>query len=160
MITSLRNLLAALQPPPPDADAATDEHLLQLATAVMLIEVMRADATFHDDERRAVLEALRHEFQLSADEAARLSELAETTARTSTDLYAFTSRIDERFDMPRKLRMIEHMWRVALADNHLSAHERHVMWRIADLLHVPHGAYHHARLRAQQQSGTAPPAPA
>jgi hypothetical protein len=43
--------------------------------------------------------------------------------------------------------MIEHMWRVAYADGHLSEHERHVMWRIADLLHVPQGAYQHARLR-------------
>ena len=156
MLKTLQNLFAVLQPPPPGADAATDEHLLQLATAVMLIEVMRADASFHDDERSAVLDALRHEFKLGPDEAARLSELAETTAQTSTDLYAFTSRIDERFDMPRKLKMIEHMWRVALADNHLSAHERHVMWRIADLLHVPQGAYHHARLRAQQQGDTPP----
>jgi uncharacterized tellurite resistance protein B-like protein len=40
------------------------------------------------------------------------------------------------------------MWRVAYADGHLSAHERHVMWRIADLLHIPQGAYHHARQRA------------
>ena len=78
----------------------------------------------------------------------RLAELAETTAHAATDLYAFTSRIDERFEMPQKLKMIEHMWRVAYADGHLSAHERHVMWRIADLLHVPQGAYHHARQRA------------
>jgi uncharacterized tellurite resistance protein B-like protein len=54
--------------------------------------------------------------------------------------------------MPQKLKMIEHMWRVAYADGHLSAHERHVMWRIADLLHVPQGAYHHARQRAQQDA--------
>ena len=57
--------------------------------------------------------------------------------------------------MPQKLRMIEHMWRVAYADGHLSAHERHVMWRIADLLHVPQGAYVHARMRAEQQAGAA-----
>jgi uncharacterized tellurite resistance protein B-like protein len=50
--------------------------------------------------------------------------------------------------MPQKLKMIEHMWRVAYADGTLSAHERHVMWRIADLLHVPQGAYQHARQRA------------
>jgi uncharacterized tellurite resistance protein B-like protein len=49
--------------------------------------------------------------------------------------------------------MIEHMWRVAYADGHLSAHERHVLWRIADLLHVPQGAYVHARLRAQRDAG-------
>lgn len=154
MLRTLHNLLAALQPPPPGAAAADDEHLLQLATAVMLVEVMRSDATFHDDERLAVLAALRDKFELTADEAARLAELAETTAQAATDLYAFTSRIDERFDMPQKLKMIEHMWRVAYADGHLSAHERHVMWRIADLLHVPQGAYHHARQRAQEAAGS------
>ena len=153
MLKTLQNLLAALQPPPPGAAAVDDEHLLQLATSVMLVEVMRSDATFHNDERLAVLAALRDKFQLTVDEAARLAELAETTAHAATDLYAFTSRINERFEMPQKLKMIEHMWRVASADGHLSAHERHVMWRIADLLHVPQGAYHHARLRAQQESG-------
>ncbi len=152
MLRTLQNLLAALQPPPPGAADADDEHLLQLATAVMLVEVMRSDSTFHDDERFAVLAALRSKFQLTVDEAARLAELAESTAHAATDLYAFTSRINERFDMPRKLQMIEHMWRVAYADGHLSAHERHVMWRIADLLHVPQAAYHHARLRAQQDA--------
>jgi uncharacterized tellurite resistance protein B-like protein len=152
MLKTLQSLLAALQPPPPGAAAADDEHLLQLATAVMLVEVMRSDATFHDGERLAVLAALRDKFQLTADEAARLAELAETTARAATDLYAFTSRINERFEMPQKLKMIEHMWRVAYADGTLSAHERHVMWRIADLLHVPQGAYQHARQRAQQNA--------
>jgi uncharacterized tellurite resistance protein B-like protein len=44
---------------------------------------------------------------------------------------------------------------VAYADGTLSAHERHVMWRIADLLHVPQGAYQHARMRAQEAAGSA-----
>ena len=55
--------------------------------------------------------------------------------------------------MARKIRMIEAMWQVAYADGRLSEHERHVLWRIADLLHVPQGAYVHARMRAQQQAG-------
>lgn len=149
MFKTLNQLLAALQPPAPGAARADEEHLLQLATAVMLVEVMRSDTSFHDDERRAVLAALRDKFSLADDEAERLTELAQTTAQAATDLYAFTSRINQRFEMPQKLRMIEHMWRVAYADGHLSAHERHVMWRIADLLHIPQGAYHHARQRAQ-----------
>ena len=70
--------------------------------------------------------------------------------------FVFTSRINEAFEMEQKLRMIEHMWRVAYADGHLGAHERHVLWRVADLLHVPQGAYVHARLRAQQDAGAAP----
>jgi uncharacterized tellurite resistance protein B-like protein len=148
MLKTLKDLFNSLQPPP--AESVDAKHLLQLATAVMLVEVMRADSNVHADERTAVLSALRSKFDLTTDEAQRLSELAQTTAHQATDLYAFTSRINEHFDMPAKLRMIELMWGVAYADGHLSAHERHVLWRIADLLHVPKGAYHHARLRAQQ----------
>jgi hypothetical protein len=41
------------------------------------------------------------------------------------------------------------MWQVAYADGHLAAHENHVLWRMADLLHVPHGAYINAKIRAK-----------
>ena len=150
MLQTLKDLFNSLHPPAPGEDTSSAEHLLQLATAVMLVEVMRADGSLHADERVAVLAALRDKFQLTADEAQRLAELGESTARSSTDLYAFTSHINERFEMADKLRMIEHMWRVAYADGHLSANERHVMWRISDLLHIPQGAYQHARMRAAQ----------
>lgn len=150
MLKSLKDLFDSLVPPAPEADPQAAEHRLQLATAVMLVEVMRADASFHPGEREAVRAALRDKFALADDEAGRLAELAEATAHQATDLFSFTSRINERFEMPQKLRMVEHMWRIAYADGHLSEHERHVLWRIADLLHVPQGAYVHARMRAQQ----------
>lgn len=153
MLRTLKDLFDRLAPPPVQADPREAEHLLQLATAVMLVEVMRADASLHDDEREAVLAALVDKFALTGDEAQRLIELAHAAAREATDLFAFTSRINERFEMAQKIRMIEHMWRVAYADGHLSEHERHVMWRIADLLHVPQGAYQHARRRAQEAAG-------
>ena len=153
MLKTLKDLFDTLRPEPAETPVQ-QLHRLQLATAVMLVEVMRADASFHEDEREAVLAALVDKFALAGDEAQRLVELAHTAARQATDLFAFTSRINERFEMAQKIRMIEHMWRVAYADGHLSEHERHVMWRIADLLHVPQGAYQHARLRAQQAAGS------
>ena len=153
MLKTLKDLFDSLLPPPAGTATQAAEHTLQLATAVMLVEVMRADATFHPGEREAVQVALRDKFNLSDDEAQRLAELAQTTAHGARDLFSFTSRINDHFDMPQKLRMVEHMWRVAYADGHLSEHERHVLWRVADLLHVPQGAYVHARLRAQQAAG-------
>jgi uncharacterized tellurite resistance protein B-like protein len=153
MLKSLKDLFAHLVPPPPEADAESSERTLRLATAVMLVEVMRADARFAPAERQAVLQALRDRFQLSPDEAERLSDLAELAARDATDWFGFTSHINARFDMPAKLRMIEQMWAVAYADGQLSAHEQHVMWRIADLLHVPHGAYIRAKMRARDAAG-------
>ena len=153
MLNTLRDLFESLRTPPAEADPKAVEHALQLATAVMLVEVMRADASLETVERELVRKALSEKFALAADEASRLAELAEATAKGATDLYTFTSRINDSFDMAQKLRMIELMWQVAYADGRLSEHERHVMWRIADLLHVPQGAYVHARLRAQQQAG-------
>jgi uncharacterized tellurite resistance protein B-like protein len=156
MLKSLKDLMDRLFAAPGAAAAADDEHLLQLGTAVMLVEVMRADGSFAAGERERVHAALRSQFGLSADEAERLAELGAQEARQATDLFTFTSRINERFDMAQKLRMVEHMWSVAYADGHLGEHERHVMWRIADLLHVPQGAYVNARLRAQKAAGPAP----
>ena len=154
MLKTLKDLFDSLLPPPAGTAPEAAEHTLQLATAVMLVEVMRADTTFHPGEHEAIQVALRDKFNLSDDEAQRLTELAQTAAHGASDLFSFTSRINDHFDMPQKLRMVEHMWRVAYADGHLSEHERHVLWRVADLLHVPQGAYVHARLRAQQAAGT------
>jgi len=150
MLNTLKQLFGALRPPPLAAGAKSAEHTLQLATAVMLIEVMRADADIGSAERRAVIDALRNSFTLADDEVERLIELAGQALRDATDWFEFTSHINQHFDTASKVRMVEYMWRVAYADGQLSAHERHVMWRISDLLHVPHGAYINAKMRAQQ----------
>lgn len=153
MLRTLKELFGALQPPPQAAPPQAVEHTLQLATAVMLIEVMRADAEFGAAERRAVLDALRTKFALADDEVERLVEVGEQAARQATDWFEFTSHINTHFDMPAKLRMVEYMWRVAYADGHLSERERHTMWRLSDLLHVPHGAYINAKMRAKAAAG-------
>ncbi|WP_343636477.1 TerB family tellurite resistance protein [Roseateles sp.] len=126
---------------------------LPLSAAVLLVEVMRADANFSELERGAVRRALTALFALADDEADALTAQAERTARTASDLFAFTSPIDERWDMPAKLRLVELMWGVAYADGQLGDIERHTMWRIADLLHIPQGAYVHARMRAKAAAG-------
>jgi len=153
MLRTLKDLFNQIGTATAGSDPRAEEHALQLATAVMLVEVMRSDPSFHPGQREAVLDALREKFMLDADEADRLAELAQHTASRATDLFSFTSRINDHFDMPKKLRMIEHMWRVAYADGHLSDHERHVMWRVADLLHIPKGAYVHAKMRARDAAG-------
>jgi uncharacterized tellurite resistance protein B-like protein len=151
MLKTLKDLFDCLLPAPPGTAAAParEEHRLQLATAVLLVEVMRADSNFGVPERQAVQAALIEKFALSADEADRLAELAEATARQATDLISFTSQLDTHFSLEQKVRMVELMWRVAYADGHLADHERHTLWRVADLLHVPQGAYVLARQRAQ-----------
>lgn len=158
MLRTLKDLFESLLAAPAGgatANPAAARHRLQLATAVLLVEVMRADATTGAAERHAVLGVLRDRFALADDELARLLELAEDSARLATDFHTFTSALNEQLEMEDKLQVVEAMWQVAYADGRLAAHENHVLWRVADLLHVPHGAYIHAKLRARDAAGRA-----
>jgi uncharacterized tellurite resistance protein B-like protein len=100
-----------------------------------------------------MLRAVREKFGLGAGEAATLIDLAEAEAREATDYYQFTSLINRHFSQEQRQRVVELMWRVAYADAELSAHEQHVVRKVADLLYVPHAAYIAAKLRARDAAG-------
>lgn len=154
MLRTLKDLFDAFTGP---AEETPQErgHALKLATAVLLVEVMRADPASHADERQVVLARLREKFALADDELARLVELAEQAGRNASDYHQFTARINDRLTHPEKIRVVEHMWQVAYADGHLDAHENHLISKIAALLHVTHGEYIGAKLRAKESASLA-----
>jgi len=133
----------------PSDKPSAKRHTLELATATLLAEVMRLEGV-EPAERKAVLAAVRERFHLAPDEAKELVDLAEEEAKGATDYYQFTSLIRTAYSMQDREAIVELLWRVAYADTALSAHEMHVIRKIADLLYVPHRAYIAAKLRAKQ----------
>jgi uncharacterized tellurite resistance protein B-like protein len=131
------------------AGRGDERHTIEVATAALLVEVVRLDHEIEPAEREAVLRAVQAKFGLGGDEAETLVRLAEEEAQQAIDYYQFTSLINKRFSPQQKEQVIEHMWRVAYADAELSAYEQHVIRKIADLLYVPHSAYIAAKLRAR-----------
>lgn len=131
------------------ATSTRDQHSIELATAALLVEVLRADAKSDPAETQTVLRAVREKFGLGAEEAESLVQLAEAEVRQSTDYYQFTSLINQHFDQAQKQRVIELMWHVAYSDGELVAHENHLLRRIAELLHIAHGDYIAAKMRAR-----------
>ena len=154
MLRTLKDLLDAFTAPAEETPEARN-HALQLATAVLLVEVMRADPNIAVAERNAVLASLREKFALADDALARLLELAELTASSASDYHQFTSRINDSFGHPQKIQMVEKMWQVAYADAHLDAGENHLISKIAALLHVTQGEYIGAKMRAKEAAGHA-----
>jgi len=124
-----------------------------LATAVLLVEVMRADPAIRAEERSAVMASLKMRFALGPDELARLVDLAEQAAETAYDYHRFTSSINGHFTHPQKISIIENMWQVAYADAHLDAHENSLIGKIAGSLHVTQGEYIGAKMRAKEAAG-------
>ena len=150
MLRALVDFLDRHFAPAPGGD---DEHAIRLATAALLVETFRIDAEVRAPERDAALAAVRSKFGLPADEAEALIRLAEEEVRQATDYFQFTSLINRHFTPEQKVRVVEAMWRVAWADAELSAHERHLMRKVTDLLHVPHGDAVAAQMRARQAVG-------
>lgn len=135
MLRVLTDLFDSLRSAPAAAGAAR-EHTLELATAVLMLEVVRADGRLDEAERRAVIEALRRRFALSEAELAGLFELAHTHSEEAHDLYSFTARLNQELDEAERVHVFELLWQVAHADGRADHHEEHLLRRLADLLHI------------------------
>jgi len=150
MIASVKQFFDKHMMPASKEDGGRPEHALQLATAALLIEMMRMDHEVTPEERRVVMEAMRAKFALPEDETATLIALAEEEAVQATDYHQFTSLINTGFTMEQKTKVVEYLWWVAYADNELDKYEEHMVRKIAELLYVPHSAFIAAKHRAKK----------
>jgi len=130
--------------------AQDDQRRLQLATAALLFEMLRADHDEHPQERRTLEAALRKCFDLGRDETLELAALADTEAANAVSLYQFTGLINRHFAPHRKIRVVEMLWQVAYADGRLDPYEEALVRKIADLIHVPHRDFIRAKHRVAE----------
>jgi uncharacterized tellurite resistance protein B-like protein len=151
MLKALRNFFDQHIASQAGESAAAAERRVQVAAAVLLIEVARSDQNFSDVERQTVLESVQRKFSLGPAEAQEIVALAEAESRDAHDLYQFTSQIDATFSLEKKLRLIEELWRAAYSDSVLHEHEEHLIRRVADLLHLSHSQFINAKLRVLDQ---------
>ena len=114
------------------------EHRLKLATAALFVEMMLQDGKKTESEEAKVKELLQAKFALSEKETNELFELAHDEAKDAVDFHQFTSLIHANFSHEKKLKVIEYLWAIAYADEHLDAYEELMIRRIADLLYIDH----------------------
>ena len=150
MLQALKELFESLLAPAGSQTPEEREHTLQLATAVLMVEVMRVDGNMHATQQSAIMAALRERFALPDDALAQLVERARQAAETANDYYQFTSSMNEQFTQAQKIQVVEAMWQVAYADAHLDANEISLIGKIAELLYVTQGEYIGAKMRAKE----------
>lgn len=124
-------------------------HTIELATAVLLYEIMRADDRFEEQERLVLQQRLEKHFTLGESELKSLLELTTQEVNQAADFVQFTRIINSHYDMPQKREILDSLWHLAYADGKLDAHEEHLIRRIADLLHLPHSQFIQSKLAAQ-----------
>ena len=119
-----------------EPSAADREHALRVATALLLIEVARADYADDLAEDAAMLGSLKEFFSLGEADAKLLLEEARREADHAVELQQFTRRLHEQLSVAEKHRVVEMLWRVAFADRRLDKHEDLLVGRIGELLYV------------------------
>lgn len=137
---------------PPDSDGEDAEHALRLAVAALLLEMTRMDYEVTVQERAAVTTAVREHLGLTPEEAQELIHCAEAERAEATDYYQFTALINQVYTPEQKRQLVELLWRIAYADEALHRYEEHLVRKIADLLHVPHGVFIAAKHRVKPKS--------
>jgi uncharacterized tellurite resistance protein B-like protein len=121
-----------------------------LAVAVLVHEARRADYDeAHLKESDAGVLALRELLQLDETQAKDLLVEGREKAQHLTSFYAPVSVIKREYSMEQRIRLVEHLWRVAFADGLLNPYEDHYVRKIAHLLYVPNTDSMLARNRAR-----------
>jgi uncharacterized tellurite resistance protein B-like protein len=151
MLKAIRRALGAGPGAAPEAEslAGHKHHPLQLAVAVLLHEARRADSEEGEGEPEAELAALVDLLGLDAAQAAAVLQEGRVAAHKLASFYAPVHAIKREFSQERRVRLVEHLWRVAFADGQLNLYEDHYVRKIAHLLYVPNTQNMLARNRAR-----------
>ena len=122
---------------------------LEIASAVLLCEVMRADGIFSVLEQEKLKQLLSKHFSLSKTEVASIIEQALQLSEQASDFYQFTSTLNQHYSIEQRIKIVALLWQVAYADNELAGIEQHIIRKIADLLHLRHDEYIATKIEAQ-----------
>ncbi|MCK4834030.1 MAG: TerB family tellurite resistance protein [Gammaproteobacteria bacterium] len=119
-------------------DSIPLERRLQMATAALMVEMLHVDEQVTTEEDEKLRQLLKQRFKLDSSEIDSLIDLAHNEKHEATDYFAFTSLLNEHYTQQQKINLVEDLWQLAYADDHLDKYEEHLLRRLADLLHVPH----------------------
>ena len=133
------------------ADEQDPEHALRVATAVLLVETMRADFAVQAAERERLRQLLSQRFGLDEDELDALMAEAEAGADKLVSIQHLTRLLNEHYDHGMKVRVVEMMWQLVYADGYKDHYEEHLIRQVAELLYVSHAEFIQARHKAESE---------
>ncbi len=129
------------------------DHDLKLAAATLMFEVVRSDGNIDEAELTAMGDVLRQQFKFEEEDIQNMMSLARKSAAEATSLQGFTREICDNWGNAKRALLLENLWLIALADETIDAHERHLVRKVAGLLYLTEGQIVQARENAKVKLG-------
>jgi uncharacterized tellurite resistance protein B-like protein len=133
-----------------DAAAVITERRLQLAAAVLMVSLVRADLESRQDEHRVLERGLARALDLADDEAAMVVRAAEEALEQGVRFPAVLGRLSRDCSSDQKRRLVEWLWRIAFADAELAGHEEYLVRKIAGQLGLGTADLVETKVRARE----------
>lgn len=127
---------------------------VELAAAVLMVEVIMADHQISDDEEQVLKERFAHSLKLPRREVDAMMAEARKEQEQTLDLYQYTTVINEQFDVLEKYSLLVDLWLLSYADGTVDKYEDALIRKVSELLYLSHSdfmrAKHEARAAAEQ----------
>lgn len=133
-----------------DGGAPITSRRLQLASAVLMVAVVRADLESLQDEHRALERAVGRALDLHEDGAALVVRVAEQALGRGVSFGAVLQQLARECTLDQKRELVESLWRIAFADAELAAHEEYLVRKIAGQLGLSTADLVETKVRARE----------
>jgi uncharacterized tellurite resistance protein B-like protein len=124
---------------------------LQIATCALLLEMANSDDQFTDEEKVRITAILKSRFGMEDNQVSELIELTKQRIEDSLDLYGFAKLINEHYDEPQKIAVMEMIWEVIYADGQLSGHEDYLVHKYQIMLDLTHKQLIDSKMRVLEK---------
>ena len=147
MLQSLKNIFASDQ----ILNAETEKTQIDILSGLM-IEAANTDGEVTQEELNKISHSLINVFK----EDPKAVEISLTKAFENKDnsksLYYYTSKLNKSYSNENKIKLIEVLWEIILADNEIHDFESNLIRRLAGLLYISDVECGNAKIRAGKKA--------
>ena len=108
----------------------------KIAVVALLISTAKYDGNFDESERLEIQKLIKSYFSLSNENTDGLFKAAAEIENKANDLQQFTRSLNKVLNEEEKLKIIELIWKIIMADGIIDNYEENLVRRLSGLLYL------------------------
>ena len=146
MLKSLKNIFASDK----SLNIETKNTEVDILSGLM-IEAANTDGEITQEELNKISYSLINIFKEDPKDVEESLNKAFENKDNSRSLYYYTSKLNKSYSDEKKIKLIEVLWQIILADNEIHDFETNLIRRLAGLLYISDVECGNAKIRAAQK---------